>query len=97
MEAEYLSVDPYMRLFNKLSQPGSPVMGSMVGKIVESKNSKWPVGKRVVGNFGWVTHAVFNPNHEPDSNQALRNKPYMLPDLGDLPASLALGMLGMPG
>ncbi|KAL7299154.1 hypothetical protein TKK_0007753 [Trichogramma kaykai] len=96
IEAEYLSVDPYMRPYSANLPPGTTMIGSQVGKIVESKNAAWPVGKRVVGNFGWVSHTVVNPD-APAAEQLLKIKPYLLPDMGDLPASLALGMLGMPG
>ena len=100
MEAEYLSVDPYIRAFSAFLTPGSTMIGSMVGKIIESKNPKWPVGKYLVGDFGWVTHTVLNPDEKSDENQVynkLKQKIYLLPELGDLPASLGLGMLGMPG
>lgn len=93
LEAEYFSVDPYMRAYSSRLPLGVTMIGGQVAKIIESKNPKWPVGKRVVGTFGWITHSVLNP----DTTEQLLGKPYLLPDLGDLPASLGLGVLGMPG
>lgn len=60
-------------------------------RITESKNPKFPVGKYVVGQFGWRTHTVT------DGLMGSRMEVYLLPDFGDLPLSLALGILGMPG
>lgn len=41
-------------------------------------------------------HTIFNPDGPLD--EAIGSVgPYVLPDIGDLPASLGLGVLGMPG
>lgn len=61
-------------------------------RIMESKNKKFPVGKYVVGEFGWRTHTVARDTKN-DTGPPL----YLLPDLGDLPPSLGLGVLGMTG
>ncbi|EGI64926.1 Prostaglandin reductase 1, partial [Acromyrmex echinatior] len=94
VEAEYLSVDPYMRPYVRDISLGVTMIGSQVAKIVESKNPAFPVGKRIVGNLGWRTHTIINPKTE---NEFLKQKPYLLLDIDDLPPSLGLGMLGMPG
>lgn len=72
------------------------MIGSQVAKIVESRNPDYPVGKKVVGYFGWRTHTIVNPNIDEDDKMVLR-LPHILPDIGDLPSSLGLGVLGMPG
>lgn len=96
VEAEYLSVDPYMRCYSMQLPVGSRLMmGEQVARVVESKNPNWPVGKKVLCYVGWVTHSVFNPDK--DVGTAIRYKPTLLTDLGDLPPSLAIGVLGMPG
>lgn len=51
------------------------------------------MGAHVYGVFGWRTHTIFNPK---DTDGHLI-KPYVLPDFGNLPLSLAVGYLGMPG
>lgn len=51
-----------------------------------------PKNSYVVGPFGWRTHTIYNPDTSDD-----QIKPYVLPPLGDLPLSLGLGYLGMPG
>lgn len=95
LEAEYFSVDPYMRPYIQRFPVGITMIGSQVAKIIESKNPDFPVGKKVVANIGWRTHTIINPNAK--SNVDFLQSPLILPDLGDLPSSLALGVLGMPG
>ncbi|XP_011164079.1 prostaglandin reductase 1 [Solenopsis invicta] len=94
-EAEYLSVDPYMRPYVQRFPVGITMIGGQVAKIIESKNPDFPVGKRVCGYLGWRTHTIVKPN-TPD-NPIMNQPAYILPDMGDLPPSLALGVLGMPG
>jgi len=71
------------------------MIGGQVAKVIESKNPNFPVGKKIVGNLGWRTHTIVNPNADEDAMSL--GKPYILPDIGDLPSSLGLGVLGMPG
>ncbi|CAH1119664.1 unnamed protein product [Phaedon cochleariae] len=89
-EATFLSVDPYMKAHP--GPVGETMLGTQVAKVIESKNPKFPVGKLIVGGFGWRTHTISNGEEE-----AFLGKPYTLPDFGDLSPSLALGVLGMPG
>lgn len=84
-----------MRAYVRRLPLGVTMIGSQVAKIIETKNPKFPVGKRVVGNMGWRTHTIINPN-DPAEN-AFQQHPYIFPDIGDLPPSLGLGVLGMPG
>ncbi|CAH1977909.1 unnamed protein product [Acanthoscelides obtectus] len=92
-EAVYLSVDPYMRAYAPRLQTGKTFIGSQVAKIIESRHEKFPVGKYVVGEFGWRTHTISN------GKPMLNGVPqaWIIPDLGNLPLSIALGALGMPG
>ncbi|KAK7872298.1 hypothetical protein R5R35_002755 [Gryllus longicercus] len=93
-EAEYLSVDPYMRVYTLRRPPGDTMIGSQVARVVASKAAGWAVGERFVADLGWRTHTVFHP----DAVEKTSFLPmFKLPDLGDLPASLGLGILGMPG
>ncbi|XP_023022660.1 prostaglandin reductase 1 [Leptinotarsa decemlineata] len=87
-EAVYLSVDPYMRPYSRALPIGSTFMGSQIARITESKNSKYPIGKYVIGNFGWRTHTI---------SDGKLGEPMILPDFGKLPLSLGLGVLGMTG
>lgn len=57
-------------------------------RIIESKNSQYPVGKHVLGDFGWRTYTISNGK---DKDATL------LPEMGNLPLSLGIGVLGMPG
>lgn len=62
-------------------------------RITETKNADYPKDAYVYGSFGWRTHTIFNPKTE---DQGLI-KPYVLSSFGNLPVSLGLGHLGMPG
>ncbi|XP_043216218.1 prostaglandin reductase 1-like isoform X1 [Amphibalanus amphitrite] len=91
-EAEFLSVDPYMRPYSRNLKPPVTMIGSQVARVLESKSDKFPVGCRVVGKLGWRSRTVASED-TPSSVFGLRK----LPDLGDLPTSYALGSCGMPG
>ncbi|KAJ8722176.1 hypothetical protein PYW08_004578 [Mythimna loreyi] len=93
-EAAFFSVDPYQRVKLGAKFP-CDMIGGQVAKVIESKNPEYPVGTWVMGHFGWRTHTVTTPENEKFSGQ----KPYLykLPDFGDLPVSLALGVCGRVG
>lgn len=94
-EAEYLSVDPYMRAYMIGYKLPTDMIGGQVAKIIASRNDLYPVGKYVTGSFGWRTHTVCDPKKLSGIPGFL---PFaLLPDLGSYPVSLALGILGMPG
>ncbi|XP_015607850.1 prostaglandin reductase 1 [Cephus cinctus] len=95
VEAEYLSVDPYMRAYVPRLPLGITMIGSQVAKIIESKNPDFPVTRHVVGNLGWRKHTIISGKHDTPITDNMA--PYLLPDIGDLPSSLGLGVLGMPG
>lgn len=95
VEAEYLSVDPYMRPYILRYPVGITMIGSQVAKIIESKHPDFPVGKRICGYLGWRTHTIVT-QHMLNENDLISSKPTLVPDI-DLPPSLFLGVLGMPG
>ncbi|KAI4884986.1 hypothetical protein NFI96_020252 [Prochilodus magdalenae] len=89
VEAVFLSVDPYMRPFSRVRmQPGDVMIGTQVAKVIQSNNPAFPVGCLVVGRCGWRTHTV-------SDGTGLIMVPNDWPQ--DVPFSLALGGLGMPG
>lgn len=61
-------------------------------RVLESENTKFPKDAIVYGSFGWRTHAIFNP-----ATEKVLIPSYVLPSFGELPISLGLGTLGMPG
>ncbi|KAJ8731264.1 hypothetical protein PYW07_004428 [Mythimna separata] len=93
-EAEYLSVDPYMRAYMIAYKLPTDMIGGQVAKIIASRNKNYAVGKYLTGSFGWRTHTILNPD---TANQAGLLPVTLLPDFGSHPVSLALGILGMPG
>jgi len=92
-EAVYLSVDPYMRAYSSRLQAGETFIGSQVAKVIESKNEKYPVDQYIVGEFGWRSHTISEGKKSALGFPA----PWHIPDPEDLPLSLSLGVLGMPG
>jgi NADPH:quinone reductase len=92
VRAQYLSVDPYMRIRMSESrsytgsQPLEEVMGGgVVGQVVASNAAALSIGDFVEGDLGWQECAVAD-------GAALRKL-----DPALAPVSTALGVLGMPG
>ncbi|XP_018099223.2 prostaglandin reductase 1 isoform X2 [Xenopus laevis] len=89
LEAEYFSVDPYMRPYSKhMMKEGDVMIGTQVARVLESKNSEFQVGSFVLSNAGWTTHSISNGK---ELTPLLANWP------AHIPRSLALGTIGMPG
>ncbi len=91
----YLSLDPYMRgrmneskSYAEAQPLGEVMIGGTAGEVVESKNSKFAVGDKVVGMGGWQTYSVVDAN----AVGALRRV-----DTTHIPLSAYLGAVGMPG
>ncbi|XP_075978191.1 prostaglandin reductase 1-like [Anticarsia gemmatalis] len=94
-EAEYLSVDPYMRAYMIGYKLPTDMIGGQVAKIIASRNKSYTEGTYITGSFGWRTHTICNPDDI--SNKAGLLPITTLPDFSPHPVSLALGVLGMPG
>ncbi|XP_024144170.1 prostaglandin reductase 1 [Oryzias melastigma] len=89
LEAIFLSVDPYMRLFSKMHmKEGDVMIGTQLAKVIQSKNSAFPVGSHVVTSCGWTTHSI---------SDGKELTPVMADWPEDVSLSLALGAIGMPG
>ncbi|MEJ2036196.1 MAG: NADP-dependent oxidoreductase [Maritimibacter sp.] len=91
VEVTALSLDPYMRgrmdaakSYAKPVEVDEVMEGGTVGRVLASNHPKFAEGDLVMGMTGWQSHAVIN-------GRELRK-------LDDrVPASTALGVLGMPG
>lgn len=94
-EAIYISVDPYIRAYSVRLSPGDTIIASQVAKVLESKHPDYKPDDIIVGSFGWRTRVITAVDVQ--SKEPISTKPYKLPDLGGLPLSLGLGVLGMPG
>jgi NADPH-dependent curcumin reductase CurA len=66
--------------------PGAVVDGFCVGRVVESRNERFPVGQLVTHGGGWATHALLGG----------RGYCLPLPEIG-VPDSAWIGVLGVPG
>lgn len=89
LEAVFLSVDPYMRPFSRVSmKEGDVMIGTQVAKVIQSKNPAFPVGSHVVSDSGWRTHTL---------SDGTGLTPILPEWPKDVSLSLALGAIGMPG
>ena len=89
---EWLSLDPYMR--GRMSdarsyvppvQIGEVMVGQTVGEVVESRDSRFKPGDKVLTPLGWQRYG------------AARAADLVAIDTRSVPASYYLGILGMPG
>ncbi|CAF0752987.1 unnamed protein product [Brachionus calyciflorus] len=85
LQAVYLSVDPYMRVWGK--KEGQVMIGEQLSEVIHSRNGKFPIGALVLSKAGWVTHFI----SKGDDLSPIRF------DLGKTPISYTLGVLGMTG
>ena len=91
VENIWLSLDPYMRgRMNDSKSYAKPVeinevmTGATVGRIIESADNNYPVGKYVLGNLGWQKYCV-----------TATSEIEIIED--DIPLQYYLGVCGMPG
>ena len=63
-------------------------------RVKVSNNPAYPEGTLVLSLLGWRSLTLVSDPEAPSGFGRLVRK---LPDFGDLPPSLALGCLGMPG
>lgn len=96
-QAEYLSVDPYIRPCMNDNAVGSVIIGDQIARVLKSANYKYPEGSLVFGKFGWSTHTLIKPYDEGWNHQHHLHSIFPLPDLKGQPISYALGVLGTPG
>jgi len=88
----FVSVDPYMR--GRMNDArsyvppfalGEPLRGGAVGKVVASRNDRWPEGTWIQHDFGWREAALLDGRGVRAVDPALA------------PVSTSLGVLGMTG
>nr|XP_049699944.1 prostaglandin reductase 1-like [Helicoverpa armigera] len=95
VKVEWVSVDPYMRVYRPNPVPYD--QGAyQVGLVIESKASKYPVGTRVLSHKGWCDYVIIDTNN-PYPDPDIFGEFYKIPDLTGFPNSLAIGAVGMPG
>src|SRR5437879_8933651 len=89
----FLSADPAMRgwITDKSNyvapiEIGETMRSFAVGRVIESRNADYTAGEHVMGLFGWQDYAAVKPALVWRKVQEL-----------DLPLSLELGVLGLPG
>lgn len=63
---------------------------------MKSRNPGYPEGKRVLAGVGWRDKTIVDLS-TPKTSSIVMNSILPIWDIGDLPLSVALGVLGMPG
>lgn len=87
LEAQYLSVDPYMRPYSARFKTPFVMIGEQLAKVIKTRNGEFPLGTLVLANVGWRSHFISKgDNLNPISF-----------DLGATSPSHCLGAVGMPG
>lgn len=88
IEGVFFSVDPYMRAFAASMKVGDTIMGQQVARVLKSKHKDFQMGDLVLANVGWRDRTVVDPV-----------KHSIIPawNTANYPASLAIGLVGMPG
>ncbi|XP_041980604.1 prostaglandin reductase 1-like [Aricia agestis] len=93
IKAEWVSVDPYMKVFSSNFPTPYDQFGFQTGVVLESKDPKYPRGTKVVSHAGWCDYCVINPGKFTSDFEII----YKMPDLQDLSDSIALSAAGMVG
>ena len=72
LKPEFWSVDPYARVYPRSFGYKLPItmLGSQVAEVLESRNSRYPVGSHVLSYTGWREVSVTDPEAHSDSNRA---------------------------
>ena len=88
----YVSVDPYMRgrmndakSYVSPFDVGATLTGGAVGRVIASRNDRWPEGSWALHELGWREAALLDGHGMRAVDPSLA------------PVSTALGVLGMPG
>ena len=92
VQNRFLGIDPGMRTrltgeasYAPMLEIDAVISAGSVGEVLESRNDRFSAGQNVIGTFGWQSLGISN-------GQDIR-----VVDTGDLPVSVALGVLGVPG
>ncbi|XP_047529425.1 prostaglandin reductase 1-like [Vanessa atalanta] len=96
LKAEWISIDPYIRAYNRMNKVPYDQFSFQIGIVQESLDPNYPVGTRVVTHKGWCDYTIVSDKKAPVKdipNDIL----YKLQDLKGLSPSLGIGALGMPG
>lgn len=68
----------------------------MCFRVIDSRDSKYPVNSFVWGYFGWRDYTIFNRNlHKNRSSDYI--EPYIINETENIPISTRIGVLGMTG
>jgi len=92
LEAEFLSVDPFMRAFASQLPLGEAMPGSQVARVVSSRCADLAEGQRVLVACGWRDRCVVTPADKPGGLPVVP-----LPAAAPVSPSHYLGVVGMTG
>lgn len=66
-------------------------------RVIESKDSNYPIGSYVWSFFGWRDYTIFNNNSDKNVKGDHYIAPYVIESIEKIPLSARLGVLGMTG
>ncbi|XP_026487162.1 prostaglandin reductase 1-like [Vanessa tameamea] len=95
VKTEWVSVDPYLRAYNRNVPVPYDQYGFQVGIVEQSNDTNYPVGARIVTHKGWCDYTVVNTSKVSTGNST--EVTYKLPDLKGMSPSIGIGAVGMPG
>ena len=73
-QAEYISVDPYQRVYVARAKFPLTMMGSIVALVTESRHKDFPVGSRIVAYTGWCAQGKIKVDEFLKSSNLLTRK-----------------------
>lgn len=91
VKTKWISVDPYLRVWNSRHTPPFDQFSMQIGKVIKSNNPKYPVGVKINSHIGWCDYGIVKIADEP------ANSTYQLPDLRNFPTSYGMGTVDIPG
>ncbi|XP_052739304.1 prostaglandin reductase 1-like [Bicyclus anynana] len=94
LKTEWISVDPYLRLYNKMYPLPFDQFSPQVATIEESKHPEYPVGTKLLTYKGWCEYSIFNMNAPKIDHSGIVRR---VPDLNGLSSSLGVGAMGPSG
>ncbi|CAH1250130.1 PTGR1 [Branchiostoma lanceolatum] len=86
----------FRSVFGRFLKEGDTMVGEAVGRVIESRSTRYPVGATVVAGYGWRAHGGVHEDEKHSLPTAqLRTVPEDFPK--DLSTGLMLGVTVMPG
>nr|XP_034827127.1 prostaglandin reductase 1-like [Maniola hyperantus] len=94
VKTEWVSVDPYIRIYNKMLPLPFDQFSPQIGLIEQSNHPRYPIGTRLLTHKGWCDYSIIDMNAPVTDHTEVV---YKLPDMNGLSPSLGVGAMGASG